>query len=585
MDYELKKRKTIKSKFNPPLKKVSAITDDVIKNTSQSSTSQSELQNSATNMDICLENIENVQNKDSIANLPSMNDVNVTSLYKRRSEKSLGGLIFGSLNVLNDEDMSQEINSQPIGDFSENILSLSRNVSQCSTSSFANYINLDRNSFENKIPNEMEDFCNLFLTNNEGNENLIPSSLEFGDSGFNAKYSNYDSVDVFKNEAGRLQWDKQAATNALNLKMQLERGQITPQSVMGQLVTDLHLTDEEKATLDKERETDEKKSRVQFLKTEMKLIELDAKIKTCLCLEKADTELCLKLLDELMELDIKPLMLLKHPTCLETVKRMRAYIGNTNSWDLSESAALQFNKQAQRIRKQADTLYKNMKELFTTPAGLSFFEYFSERVLEFKKVTAKLTSDEILEMVHEPIEMSAPTQLTTKTPPATRDEESAPVTEDDNTKKKNTNTPTKGKKPNGTQAKPPLKRQSSRKQQLEEKETTKDTEEVPEDKSNEKPEESKDTNTEENITEEKTPETATEETKEQTENTETEKETETKEKSPSPVKESEKSPKKSEEKPQKTEEKVEEVKEKEKEKPDVDEPRAKRTREASFIIN
>ena len=45
--------------------------------------------------------------------------------------------------------------------------------------------------------------------------------------------------------------------------------------------------------------TEEKKSRVQFLKTEMKLIELDTKIKTCLCLEKADTELCLKLLDEL----------------------------------------------------------------------------------------------------------------------------------------------------------------------------------------------------------------------------------------------------------------------------------------------
>lgn len=32
----------------------------------------------------------------------------------------------------------------------------------------------------------------------------------------------------------------------------------------------------------------------------MKLIELDAKIKTCLCLEKADTELCLTLLDELL---------------------------------------------------------------------------------------------------------------------------------------------------------------------------------------------------------------------------------------------------------------------------------------------
>lgn len=46
--------------------------------------------------------------------------------------------------------------------------------------------------------------------------------------------------------------------------------------------------------------SEEKKSRVQFLKTEMKLIELDAKIKTCLCLEKADTDMCLKLLDELI---------------------------------------------------------------------------------------------------------------------------------------------------------------------------------------------------------------------------------------------------------------------------------------------
>ncbi|KPI96585.1 Lens epithelium-derived growth factor [Papilio xuthus] len=444
---------------------------------------------------------------------------------------------------------------------------------------------IDKTKLFNTVSqSELEDLKEPFALEDADKENILIAYLSNGQYvGIRLFQSRPAS---FKNEAGRLQWDKQAATNALNLKMQLERGQITPQSVMGQLVTDLHLTDEEKATLDKERETEEKKSRVQFLKTEMKLIELDAKIKTCLCLEKADTELCLKLLDELMELDIKPLMLLKHPSCLETVKRMRAYIGNTNSWDLSESAALQFNKQAQRIRKQADTLYKNMKELFTTPAGLSFFEYFSERVLEFKKVTAKLTPDELLEMVHEPIEMSAPTQLSTKTPPATKEDEATPVPEDDNTKKKNTNTPTKAKKPNGTQAKPPLKRQSSRKQQVEEKETkdteAKETEEVPEDKTNEKPEESKDTNTEENITEEKAPETVTEETKEQTENaenTETEKETETKEKSPSPEKESEKSPKKSEEKPQKkTEEKVEEVKEKEK--PDVDEPRAKRTRES-----
>lgn len=61
------------------------------------------------------------------------------------------------------------------------------------------------------------------------------------------------------------------------------------------------------------------------------------------------------------ELQVRPLMLLKHPTCLETIKRMRAYVGNTPSWELSESAALVFSRQAHRIRKQADALYKNMK--------------------------------------------------------------------------------------------------------------------------------------------------------------------------------------------------------------------------------
>lgn len=34
-----------------------------------------------------------------------------------------------------------------------------------------------------------------------------------------------------------------------------EKGQITAQSILAQLVMDLNLTDEEKATLDKERET------------------------------------------------------------------------------------------------------------------------------------------------------------------------------------------------------------------------------------------------------------------------------------------------------------------------------------------
>ncbi|CAH4039054.1 PC4 and SFRS1-interacting protein [Pieris brassicae] len=259
---------------------------------------------------------------------------------------------------------------------------------------------------------ELEELKEPFNTDGTNKENIliayVPSGQYVGIKLFHARPTN------FKNESSKLKWDKQQAVNAITLKLQLERGQITAQSVAAQLIMELHLNDEEKELLDKERELDEKKSRLQFLKTEVKMMELDAKIKTCLCLEKADTEMCLKLLDELIELETKPLMLLKHPACLETVKRMRAYVGNTASWGLSEAEAFRFSKHAHRIRKQADVIYNNMKRLFSTPEGLSFFEYFTERAALFKQITGKMSQEAVMEMVHEPIEMSQPTSHTMK---------------------------------------------------------------------------------------------------------------------------------------------------------------------------
>lgn len=413
---------------------------------------------------------------------------------------------------------------------------------------------------------ELEDLKEPFKSEDTEKENILIAYLPTGQYiGIKLFQSRPNS---FKSEASRLQWDKQAASNAITLKMQLEKGQITVTSILSQLVTDLNLTDEEKATLDKERETEEKKSHVQFLKTEMKLIELDAKIKTCLCLEKADTEMCLKLLDELMELQVRPLMLLKHPTCLETIKRMRAYVGNTPSWELSESAALVFSRQAHRIRKQADALYKNMKELFTTPDGLSFWEYFTERVLQFKKVTSKLSANELLEMIHEPIEMSVPTSHTMKSAveAASADgKEDQPEEEDTAQKKKNT-TPAKSKKEkvaNNTPSKQPVKRQSSRKLQQEEKDKEKE----------ESPKPTEETTPETNEPEQ-TPETVTE----NVENEQTTPEVTEEPKEDSPVEENKESKESKEENGQT--ESVQEESEKEEKKEEVAEPRAKRSRES-----
>nr|XP_049698875.1 PC4 and SFRS1-interacting protein isoform X2 [Helicoverpa armigera] len=419
---------------------------------------------------------------------------------------------------------------------------------------------------------ELEDLKEPFKPEDAEKENILIAYLPSGQYiGIKLFQSRPNS---FKNEASRLQWDKQAASNALTLKLQLEKGHITTQSVLAQLVTDLNLTDEEKATLDKERETEEKKSRVQFLKTEMKLIELDAKIKTCLSLDKADTDMCLKLLDELIELDIKPLMLLKHPTCLETIKRMRAYVGNTPSWELSESAALVFTKQAHKIRKQADSLYKKMKDLFMPLEGLSFWEYFTNRVLKFKKVTSNLSADELLEMIHEPLEMSLPTMHSMKEAvDAANEAEQLEITQpenDDKAKKKST--PAKTKKTANNTPKQPVKRQSSRKLQQEEKdkepETEAQTETAPEEEElAPKPTESEETTEKQNESREKTPETAPEPEKPS--------ESPTEDTEPSKEENGEVEKNDTEKNVENEAEKVEKVKEKE----EVGEPRAKRSRE------
>jgi hypothetical protein len=48
-------------------------------------------------------------------------------------------------------------------------------------------------------------------------------------------------------------------------------------------------------------------------------------------------------------------------------------------------------------------VYYVQQTLFTTPEDLSFWEFFSDRVVQFKKATAKLNPDELLELVHEPL--------------------------------------------------------------------------------------------------------------------------------------------------------------------------------------
>jgi hypothetical protein len=51
-------------------------------------------------------------------------------------------------------------------------------------------------------------------------------------------------------------------------------------------------------------------------------VELDALLKSSLCLNKPDLDRCLSHLDEISTLTIDPLMLKKHPQVVETIKKV-----------------------------------------------------------------------------------------------------------------------------------------------------------------------------------------------------------------------------------------------------------------------
>lgn len=123
--------------------------------------------------------------------------------------------------------------------------------------------------------------------------------------------------------------------------------------------------------------------KLQILRYERDLVSLDQQIKQSVGLTNADPESCASLLEQYkgkfntvtfcyslmiqnlhrihIDLEITPLMLKKNPSCVETMKRLRKYVGNAKEWNLSEADLETFNVQAKIVRKRAEDIYNQFK--------------------------------------------------------------------------------------------------------------------------------------------------------------------------------------------------------------------------------
>lgn len=87
----------------------------------------------------------------------------------------------------------------------------------------------------------------------------------------------------------------------------------------------------------------------------------DIEIVSSLQLTAADPSRCLAILEKLKNIEFTTTMLKKNPHIVETIKRLRRYVGNTKSWNYTEEENKVFDAEAQKIRKMAEIIYKIFK--------------------------------------------------------------------------------------------------------------------------------------------------------------------------------------------------------------------------------
>lgn len=73
--------------------------------------------------------------------------------------------------------------------------------------------------------------------------------------------------------------------------------------------------------------TEKKKTKLRWLKTEGRLVELDYRIKESLSVNRPNCDAAIVALDDLYSLQLAPLMLKKHPYIVQTILKLKRYIG------------------------------------------------------------------------------------------------------------------------------------------------------------------------------------------------------------------------------------------------------------------
>ncbi|ODM96618.1 Hepatoma-derived growth factor [Orchesella cincta] len=204
----------------------------------------------------------------------------------------------------------------------------------------------------------------------------------------------------FETEEDRIEYENTIGA-VEKIKEDLEQGDAETHETLQELL------DANKDEYDPEDAANRERRAIQIrlLRMEGEVIEIIGEIVSCLSEKQAECYRALELLERLGSHDLTPLILKKHPEVVQTVARLRNYIGNVDNWEMNDDQLLEFKESAEMIRTKASDIYNNFYNIFIAPEEqdptVPFEEIFEEEMKFFRKMTEGLTLDGILGLTGE----------------------------------------------------------------------------------------------------------------------------------------------------------------------------------------
>lgn len=195
----------------------------------------------------------------------------------------------------------------------------------------------------------------------------------------------YQKPAMFDSPEAKRLWEEEALKEAEELKAKLEMGSIKVDEVRDRVVINPSRSKIHREA--KDRFTSEMIEQEDALIVERDFIQLSQQLRECLGLKRADVDRCLDILKQYKEFQLNKLMLLRNPDCVDSIRRLRRYIGNLKQWKLSEEEENAFKAKAEIIRYEAVMIYNNFKKIFGPNTSTHFWEEFCNQVQAYKDNT------------------------------------------------------------------------------------------------------------------------------------------------------------------------------------------------------